>query len=141
MQPQLELQQQGLPWGSYQALYVGSQESSIMNVFIGQTAAGATWPTPWQAFQNSFPNRAEQLEVLLQTPSLINNSWIALDSLPPELIDQVGQVLFDLHKSQHGRDILAQLPLQSFEPASNQDYARVQDFIDEFSRSVREVAP
>lgn len=26
--------------------YVGSQESSIMNVFLGKSAAGATWPPP-----------------------------------------------------------------------------------------------
>lgn len=139
MQPQYELQQKGLAWGTYNALYVGSQESSIMNVLLGQTAAGATWPTPWVAFQSSFPERAEQLEVLLQTPPLINNSWIALQDLPPELIQQVGEVLFNLHTWPEGREILAQLPLQSFEAASNQDYARVQEFINEFSRSVREV--
>ena len=139
MQPQYELQQKGLAWGDYQALYVGSQESSIMNVLIGQTAAGATWPTPWMAFQDNFPERAAQLEVLLQTPPLINNSWIALQELPPELIEQVGQVLFNLHTWPEGQQILAQLPLNKFEAASNQDYARVQDFINEFSRTVRQV--
>ena len=34
--------------------YVGSQESSIMNVFLKQSAVGATWPPPWR--QSSGPN-------------------------------------------------------------------------------------
>ena len=35
--------------------YVGSQESAIMNVYLGQTAAGATWPPPWRLFQKDRP--------------------------------------------------------------------------------------
>ena len=54
-------------------LYVGSQESSIMNVFRGHVAAGATWPLPWLAFNAEHPDQANQLEVKWQTGTLPNN--------------------------------------------------------------------
>ena len=141
MMPQYALHQEGLEWGSYQPRYVGSQESSIMNVLLGHTQAGATWPTPWKAFQQDFPERAAQLRVLLETPSLINNAWVALEGVTDERVQQVGDVLFSLHETQAGRDILAALPLERFEQASNADYARVEAFINEFSRVVRPVEP
>lgn len=139
MMPQYALHQQGLPWGSYQPQYVGSQESSIMNVLLDETLAGATWPTPWQAFQQDFPERAEQLEVLLETPPLINNSWVARNALDQQLVQHVAEVLFSLHETAQGREILAALPLERFEAASNTDYAAVGSFIDKFSRTVRPV--
>lgn len=141
MLPQYELQDKGLPWGSYQPLYVGSQESAIMNVFMGKTAAGATWPVPWAAFQKNSPQQAQQLEVLLETRSLVNNSWVAADDLPQNLEQQIGRLLFSLHETDTGRAILAALPLERFEPASNQDYEPVQHFMREFTQHIRPVAP
>jgi len=44
--------------------YVGSQESSIMNVFLKITAAGASWPPPWRAFQKDHPGEAVKLKVI-----------------------------------------------------------------------------
>lgn len=139
MQPQYALDQQGLKWGTYEPLYVGSQESSIMNVLQGNTRAGATWPTPWTGFARENPELAVQLEVLLETTSLVNNAWVALDSLPAELVEQVGQVLFGLHEEEQGREILAALPLERFEAAQNADYDPVREFISEFSRQIRPV--
>lgn len=141
MQPQFELYREGLEWGSYEPLYVGSQESSIMNVLHGHTSAGATWPTPWLAFSREFPEQADQLDVLLATPPLINNAWVALESLEPELVQQVGDVLFSLHQDEQGRKILAALPLEQFEPASNEDYEIVRNFLRMFSQHVRPVEP
>lgn len=43
--------------------YVGSQESSILNVLRGHTAAAATWPLPWKKFRVEHPGMANQLEV------------------------------------------------------------------------------
>jgi len=44
--------------------YVGSQESSIMNALLGESAAGATWPPPWRLFQKDHPEEAAKLEVI-----------------------------------------------------------------------------
>ncbi|MDE3143883.1 MAG: phosphate/phosphite/phosphonate ABC transporter substrate-binding protein, partial [Bacteroidota bacterium] len=58
-------------------LYVGSQESSIMNVYLKETIAGATWPPPWRAFLKEHPQEASQLKIIWETESLINNSVMA----------------------------------------------------------------
>ena len=50
MMPQYYFQTHGLDVNrDIENLYVGSQESSIMNVYLGNVAAGATWPmqNPW----------------------------------------------------------------------------------------------
>ena len=50
MMPQMYLQNHGIKVVTQtQSKYVGSQESSIMNVYLKETVAGATWPPPWRA--------------------------------------------------------------------------------------------
>ena len=48
-----------------QRLFVGSQESSIMSVYLRRSAAGATWPPPWESFVRAEPEKARQLVRLL----------------------------------------------------------------------------
>jgi phosphonate transport system substrate-binding protein len=56
MLPQYYLQQEGLDvMNDIDVRYVGSQESSIMNVMLGETIAGATWPPPWIAMSKERP--------------------------------------------------------------------------------------
>lgn len=50
--PQYWLHEQGIDINrDIDNRYVGSQESAIMNAFLKETSAGATWPPPWRAFQ------------------------------------------------------------------------------------------
>ncbi len=117
--------------------YVGTQESSIMNVALGRTAAGATWPQPWRAFVREHPQLADQLEVRWTTESLVNNALVARDDLPPALVDQLRKALLELHHSGEGRDILARMELSRFEPATDKSYDVVKTFIERFERNVR----
>lgn len=119
--------------------YVGSQESSIMNVYQGLTAAGATWPPPWRALSRSRPEVAAALRVIWQTEPLRNNGLIARDDVPPELVARVGQLLFHLHENAEGRRILAAMELSRFEPADAATYAPVRDFLRRFDAQVRPV--
>ncbi|HJW71942.1 MAG TPA: phosphate/phosphite/phosphonate ABC transporter substrate-binding protein [Geothrix sp.] len=119
--------------------YVGSQESSIMNVYLGQTAAGATWPPPWRAFQKDHPREARELKVLWETPSLLNNSVMVRDDLPPAITDDLRKALVHLHESREGRTILATMETTRFVPATDQDYKVVRGFVDRFERDVRQV--
>ncbi|MFA5081563.1 MAG: PhnD/SsuA/transferrin family substrate-binding protein [Hydrogenophilaceae bacterium] len=137
MLPQHFLLEHGLPFGAYQARYVGSQESSIMNVYLGDSAAGATWPPPWIAFQKDHPAEASQLKVQWQTASLPNNGLVARDDFPPELLAKVAATLFSLQQSETGRTLLERLPLSRFEPADENTYQPVRDFIAHFSLTVR----
>jgi phosphonate transport system substrate-binding protein len=73
--PQYFLHQHGVDINrDIENIYVGSQESSIMNTCLGKSAAGATWPPPWRLFQIDHPDKAAQLELIWETPPLMNNS-------------------------------------------------------------------
>lgn len=117
--------------------YVGSQESSIMNVFLGETAAGATWPPPWRAFAKERPDVAAQLEVRWETEPLINNGLVVRKDVPEAIVAQVGEAIFHLHTHDEGRTILAAMELSRYEPATNDDYRKVTAFLERFEREVR----
>lgn len=119
--------------------YVGSQESSIMNAYLGQTAAGATWPPPWRAFQKDHPAEAAQLKVIWETPHLLNNSVMARHDLPVEIRDQIRAALTTLQDSTEGRQILSGMETARFTPAKDADYELVRSYITRFEREVRSV--
>ena len=119
--------------------YVGSQESSIMNVYLGESVAAATWPPPWRAFQKANPEVAAQLEVKWQTESLVNNSLMVRDGVPAPVLEQVRAALLTLDKSEAGRAILARMELSRFEAADDDTYDPVARFIETFEREVRPV--
>lgn len=121
--------------------YVGSQESSIMNVYLGNVAAAATWPVPWNAFQKEQPEKAAQLELKWQTDALINNGLVARDTVPTQLVARVGELLTGLHESDEGRAMLQRLPISRFEFASDASYDVIREFLDKFSRTVRPLEP
>lgn len=119
--------------------YVGSQESSIMNAWLGKTAAAATWPTPWRAFQRERPNEARQLKVIWETEALVNNSVMARDDLPPRIVEQVRTLLTGLDKSPEGKEILMAMETARFLPASDKEYDVVRSYIGRFEKEVRPV--
>ena len=119
--------------------YVGSQESSIMNAYLQHTAAAATWPPPWRAFQKDHPLEAEKLQVMWETESLPNNSVMVRNDVSTAVREKVRKALFDLGHTNEGRQILADLETAYFHPANDANYAVVQKFIDNFERKVRPV--
>lgn len=142
MMPQYYLHTHGIDVNrDVENLYVGSQESSIMNVYLGEVAAAATWPIPWMLFQKEHPDKAAQLELIWQTEPLINNGLVARDDMPPELVERVATLLATLHENAEGRALLAQLPISRFERANDATYDVVRSFLDTFSRSVRPLEP
>lgn len=119
--------------------YVGSQESSIMNVYMGLTAAGVTWPPPWRAFQRDHPQEAAELKVIWETDSLINNSVMARNDIPVEVREKVQQLLVTLHQTEEGRDILAGMDTARFLLAEDGDYDIVRAFVMQFEKEVRPI--
>ena len=122
-----------------QNVYVGSQESSIMNVYLKQTAAGATWPPPWRLFQQDHPKEAAQLKIAWETPSLINNSVMVRDDVPAALAQQVSALLLALPQTTHGPAILDGMQTTRFHVANDASYNVVSDYIARFERDVRPV--
>lgn len=140
MMPQYFLHTHGLDVNrDIENLYVGSQESSIMNVLLGQTAAGATWPVPWKTFVAEKPELAAQLEVKWQTETLPNNGWVARDDVPQAIRERVAQVLFSLQDSEQGRQMLARMPISRFESATDATYQPVREYLKTFSEKVRHI--
>ena len=138
LMPQYYLHTHGLDVNhDVENLYVGSQESSIMNVVLGHTAAAATWPVPWKIFVQEQPALAAQLEIKWQTDTLPNNGWVARNDVPAEVREKVSAVLLGLQTSEAGRKILAHLPISQFETASAQTYLPVRNYLAKFSRDVR----
>jgi len=119
-----------------ESVYVGSQESSIMNAYLGNVAAGATWPIPWLAFQKEHPDMAQELEVKWQTEPLVNNAVVARGDMPPELVHNVAELLIHLHETAAGRTMLERLPLSRFEQADDATYNVVRIFIAKYSETV-----
>lgn len=140
MMPQQYLHTHGLNVNTdIENRYVGSQESAIMNVLLGDVAAAATWPIPWKTFSAEHPDQAAQLEIKWQTESLPNNGWVVRHDIPSELVEQFAQQLFTLQNSAAGQKMLAAVPISRFETASKQTYAPVQIFLDNFNKTVRPI--
>ena len=138
MMPQYYLQSHGVDViDDLDNRYVGSQESSIMNVYLGQTIAGATWPPPWNAFRKERPEVSDQLEVKWQTDSLPNNGLVVLPDVDQIIVNQVQELLTHLHETSEGSKILKTMELSRFEPATNTSYASVRSFVAKFSKEVR----
>ncbi|MDK9718305.1 MAG: PhnD/SsuA/transferrin family substrate-binding protein [Trichlorobacter sp.] len=120
-------------------IYVGSQESSIMSAYLGQSAVGVTWPVPWRLFQQDHPKEAAQLHLLWETPHLLNNSVMARTTVPPAISQQVRRVLLELSQSAEGRTILSAMATAQFHAADNASYQKVLDYVAAFEKQVRPV--
>jgi phosphonate transport system substrate-binding protein len=119
--------------------YVGSQESSIMNAYLRESAAGATWPPPWRLFQRDHPREAAELKVIWETPPLMNNSVMARNDVPAAVREGVRLRLLELDKTPEGRRILAGAETARFHPANDASYQPVRDFVAIFEKDVRPV--
>lgn len=132
MMPRMFLYKHGLGPADINARYVGSQESAIMNVLLGKTVAGGTWPPPWEALLRRRPELAEKLEVRWETEPLINNGLVIREGVPSELADAVKTVVFHLHEHARGKAILEAMEIDRFEPADQTAFEPVRRFIGEY---------
>lgn len=118
-------------------IYVGSQESAIMNVFLKNAQAGCTWPPPWRAFVQSNPDKAKELEVRWKTESLPNNGLVVRDDVSAELVAKVRRLLLGLKDSEEGKEILKGIGVSQFEVADEQTYKSVKVFLAKFTKDLR----
>jgi len=117
--------------------YVGSQESSIMNVFLKHSSAAATWPLPWIALSRERPDIAESLIVKWKTEPLPNNGLVVKPDVSEDIVRQVAELLFNLHSKTEGKAMLNKMELSAFESANNETYLSVTEFLEKFSKEVR----
>ena len=140
MMPQYYLQQHGLNvMSDIDIKYVGSQESSIMNVMLGNTKAGATWPPLWRALAKERPELAKELTIIWQTDFLPNNSLVVIDDIPEGIVKQVKSLMLNLHKQPDGKKWLEKMELSKFDEANNDTYNSVIEFLKRFNKEVRPI--
>ena len=120
-------------------IYVGSQESSIMNVYLGKSQAASTWPPPWIAFAKERPEVAQELEVKWETRPLLNNGLVVKKDFPKPLLEKISNVIFALHKDERGKKILERMELSRFEKAQYSTYDKVREFIKNFEKNIHPV--
>lgn len=139
MLPQLFIFDHGLDVvHATKSLFVGSQESSIMNVYLGVSDAGCTWPPPWKAFVQANPEKAKDLKVIWETSSLPNNGLVARDDQKADLVLRIQNELIHLNDEPVGKQILIGLGLSRFEKATIETYKPVESFLLRFARDVRD---
>ncbi len=137
MMPRLWLASQGLDVNrDIENRYVGSQESAILNAYLGEAAVGATWPPPWRAFQKDHPREAAQLRVIWETPPLINNAVMVRNDLPANLVETVRNILLHLHEDSEGRRVLEAMETARILPADDGSYQIVRRFLAEYEAKV-----
>lgn len=119
--------------------YVGSQESSIMNVYLGKSAAAATWPPPWNAFIKERPEVAKAVMIKWETFSLQNNGLVVRNDIPDALSSQVGKIIYSLHTHPEGRKILQAMELSRYEKADYKTYEPSRIFLKNFEKKVRPI--
>lgn len=116
--------------------YVGSMESSLMNVYQRNVAAGTVYPPAWRDFQKNQPQVAAELKVMWETESLPDNSLMARADIPQELVDRVAQLILNMHTTDEGKAILAGMDMAKFKPANNATYQPVKDFLKKYTASI-----
>lgn len=130
MLPQYFLYNRGLdPRRDIEVRYVGSMESSLLNIQRGNVAAGTVYPPAWRMFLKERPELADDLMILWETEYLPDNSVMARDDVPPELVARVTQVLLGMQEDPTGREVLAGMDTPRFETADNTTYDPVRDFM------------
>lgn len=120
----------------FKSIYVGSMESSLTNVYRGNVAAGTAYPPAWRDFARTQPQLASELKVMWETEAMPDNSLMARDDVPQELVDRIASVLFGMHTDKQGQAVLASMDLTMFKPATNEDYAPVRAFIKKYEEQI-----
>lgn len=140
--PQYWLHERGIDVNSdIRNRYVGSQESSILSVALGETDAGVTWPPPWRIFQKEHPEVAASLVVLGETAALVNNSVMVRDDFPEAVERGLVRFLTGLESTERGRKILVGMETARFTSADDQDYEVVRQYVARFEAEVRLIRP
>ncbi|MBV5277537.1 MAG: phosphate/phosphite/phosphonate ABC transporter substrate-binding protein [Campylobacteraceae bacterium] len=117
-------------------LYVGSQFSSIMNAYSGDTIAGATWPTSYADWCLENPEKVDDMEVVWETDILVNNGFIVHKRVFDGLAQQVAMLLSTLDNTDEGAKLLKNAGFDGFELASNITYDKVINFLIQYDKEI-----
>ncbi len=138
--PQLFLHNNGININNdIENIYVGSQESSIRNVYHKNSSAAVTWPIAWHTFEQEFPKEASELYVIWETEATIGNSIMIRDNIPEDIKSQIKKYFIELENNEIGKKILRDIRAERFIDANNEDYSHIAEIIAKFEKEIRKV--
>lgn len=117
-----------------QPRYVGSQESALMNVHFGRSAAACVSASSWETFRRGQPGIAEELRVRWTTEPLVGLGVLVRRDVPQEDVRAVSEVLFSLHRSEPGRRILESIGVSHLRAAGPEAYDGTWEFLQDYRR-------
>ena len=117
--------------------YTVSQESSIMNVYLGKTMGAACWSLAWKRFELQNPEFASKLQVKWETPALINNACLVRSDVSEALTGKVKALLLAMKNDAQGKKILDNIFISTFETANTDTYKPVSDFMQKYKSAIR----
>jgi len=112
--------------------YNPSFESTLMDVCLGKSSAGAVWGVAYKNFERTKPELASHLEVKWVTPSLPSSALMMRRDMPKGLADRLTDLFFHLQDDSAGRAALAYSGVSKFEAADSSNYLLTKQFIREF---------
>lgn len=116
--------------------YVGSHFSAILNTYSKDTFITATWPPAWKKWKKENPSKAKELEILWETPPLLNNALSARSDVDPDIAQKVVLLLTGLNSTQEGRKLLKHANLEGFENADLKTFEPVRSFMKKYEAAL-----
>ncbi|MCX8027593.1 MAG: phosphate/phosphite/phosphonate ABC transporter substrate-binding protein [Thermodesulfovibrionales bacterium] len=140
MMPKMMLYEMGInPEKETISVYVGSQESSILNAYYGDTFAAATWPVPWRLFKKKHPSMAQEMEVVWKTKPLPNNAIVVRTDVDKDVVRRFLEALEKMNNDKKAVIYFENLEIERFERADNKTYDPVERFVKRYNLTLGKV--
>lgn len=134
------------PDGVFRGIIVARKSQKLKNIsdlkgkavsFPAKTAlAAATWPPPWEQWKSENPKMAEEMEVVWTTKPLVNNGFVAKNSVENSISSRVADLLVKLGESEKGAKILRDAGFDGFEYADESKYEPVKVFLERYNKVI-----
>jgi len=115
-----------------QVLYSGGHDATVLAVFNGKVAAGATYAnspdgkdTAWMRYLKK-PEHVEQIRALAFSEPIPADNLVVSARLDPTIVNKIEQAFLDLSRDPGGKKMLRDLyQIDGFVPATDPDYDSV----------------
>ena len=135
MMPKVFLKQAGLNVETQANIkYVGSQDSALMNVHLGLSAAACVSASGWNTFRKLHPDIAQTLQIRWQTDPLVGLGLLTRNDVPREHVATLTRVLFELQATPRGPEILEAMKVSGVRAAEAGTYDGVWEFLNDYRR-------
>lgn len=130
---ELELLERGVNVRKHmRAIYVHSEESALMNVWLYRVDAAGVGERDWLEYKAANPEEADDLKVLLRTDDLSGPAVMASSAVPKDNAARLQHVLAKLGGSDAGLIALKRAKISEFTAAESASYDDVWEFLGEY---------